>query len=300
MRYELTDLRLFLAIAEAQSLSTGAEAVHITASAASYRIKNLEYAMGTPLFVRNARGMTLTPAGLALQGHVRSLLADIQRMHGDVGRFSAGLKGHIRLFANSSSLNSFIIPSLSGFLIANPNINIDLEERTSEEVLQGVIAGEADVGILAVTSDSKEIEQVAYAVDELVFVSSIDHPLARSASIGFEHALIYDFICMSQNSSNFLFLRDMAKKAGRQLNIRIHAHNFEAVLKLVEMGAGISLVPRSVALPLLRQNRLAATRIEQAWAQRQLNLITKAGVAQAAFVSNFVDFLLTHPHIASQ
>ena len=50
MRYELTDLRLFMAIAQAGNLSTGASAVHITASSASYRLKNLEHALGTPLF----------------------------------------------------------------------------------------------------------------------------------------------------------------------------------------------------------------------------------------------------------
>ena len=61
MRYELTDLRLFQAIAEAQSLSSGASMVHITPSSASYRLKNLEQAIATPLFVRNARGMALTP-----------------------------------------------------------------------------------------------------------------------------------------------------------------------------------------------------------------------------------------------
>ncbi len=50
--------------------------------------------------------------------HVRELLLGVERMHGEVGRFSAGLKGHIRLLANSSSLNGFIIPSVSRFLAA--------------------------------------------------------------------------------------------------------------------------------------------------------------------------------------
>lgn len=143
MRYDLTDLRLFQAIAEAQSLSGGANAIHLTASAASYRLKNLEQAMGTALFLRNARGMELTPAGDLLLVHVRELFQGIERMHGEVGRFASGLKGHIRLLANSSSLNGFIIPSVTRFLSAHPDVNIDLEERASETIVAAVAAHEA-------------------------------------------------------------------------------------------------------------------------------------------------------------
>jgi DNA-binding transcriptional LysR family regulator len=59
--------------------------------------------------------MDLTPAGEMMLAHVRELLQGIERMHGEVGRFASGLKGHIRLLANSSSLNGFIIPSVSRF-----------------------------------------------------------------------------------------------------------------------------------------------------------------------------------------
>ncbi|MGE8635780.1 MAG: LysR family transcriptional regulator, partial [Achromobacter piechaudii] len=95
MRYELTDLRLFLAIAEAQSLSGGANTVHLTASSASYRLKNLELAMGVPLFKREARGMELTTEGAFVLKHVRSLLAGVERMHGEVSGFASGLKGSV-------------------------------------------------------------------------------------------------------------------------------------------------------------------------------------------------------------
>lgn len=77
MRYELTDLKLFMEIAAAGSLSRSASAVHITASSASYRLKNLEQVLGTPLFDRTPRGMSLTQAGEAMLGHVRELFEGV-------------------------------------------------------------------------------------------------------------------------------------------------------------------------------------------------------------------------------
>ena len=171
MRYELTDLRLFLAIAEAKSLSGGANAVHLTASSASYRLKNLEFAMGVPLFKREARGMELTPEGDFVLKHVRSLLAGVERMHGEVSGFASGLKGSVKLFANSSSLNGFIVPSLSRFLSANPNVNILLEERSSNTIEAAIAGQEADIGIFAGRAESAGVNATRYAVDELIIAA---------------------------------------------------------------------------------------------------------------------------------
>jgi DNA-binding transcriptional LysR family regulator len=302
LRYELTDLRLFQAIAEAHSLAGGASAAHITASAASYRLKNLEHALGTPLFVRNARGMDLTPAGEMMLAHVRELLQGIERMHGEVGRFASGLKGHIRLLANSSSLNGFIIPSVSRFLAAHPAVNIDLEERASQAITAAVAAHEADIGIFAsdmtMAADTAGVHAVRYAVDELVLAVAPDHPLARQGRIRFGAALGFDFVCMSRTSSNFLFLRDTAQRAGKQPNVRLHAHSFEAVLALAAAGVGVALVPRSVAAASMLEGRVVGVALDEPWAVRELTLVTRADGKLPGFAAAFVQFLLNDPRVA--
>ncbi len=299
MRYELTDLRLFLAIAEAQNLSAGAAAVHITASAASYRLKNLEQAMHTPLFVRAARGMELTPAGETLLVHVRELLLSVERMHGDVGRFSAGLKGHISLLANSSSLNGFMTPAVSRFLIANPDINSELEERPSHTVLASILGQEADVGICAGQVETGEARVMRYAVDELILVTPLGHALAGQAAMRFAVALEYDFVSMNRSTSNYVFLRDMAQRLGRMPNVRLHAHGFEAVLSLVEDGVGVALVPRSVAAQTLAQGRISEATLQEPWARRELNLIAPPADRLPSFTEAFIQFLLNDPRVAA-
>ncbi len=299
MRYELTDLRLFLAIAEAKSLSGGANAVHLTASSASYRLKNLEFAMGVLLFKREARGMDLTHEGQTVLKHVRQLLAGVERMHGEVSGFASGVKGSVKLFANSSSLNGFIIPSLSRFLSANPNVNILLEEHPSGTIVPAIAEQEADIGIFAGQTDSSGVNATKFAVDELIIAAPLNHPMVESSPLRFPATLDLDFVCMSRSSSNYIFLRDMARTVGKTPKVRIHVHTFDAVLSMVEAGVGVSLVPRSVAAVALKEKRIAAIELSEPWARRELTLVTKAGVTRSSFVDLVAEYLLDDPVVAA-
>jgi DNA-binding transcriptional LysR family regulator len=299
MRYELTDLKLFLAIAEAQSLTVGANNIHLTASSASYRLKNLESAIGMPLFDRTSRGMELTSGGRVVLQHVRSTLAGLERMHGEVGGFASGIKGSVRLFANSSSLNGFIVPSLSRFLSTHPSVNVVLEEKTSQTILAAVVAQEADIGIFAGQTESTDVTAHRYAIDELILVAPVNHPIAANQSLRFAAALELDFVCMSKASSNYAFLQEISQKLGRSPNIRIHAHTFDALLNLVADGVGVALVPRSVTVDAIRANRVAEIILRETWARRELTLITKAGIQLSAYVESVAQYLLTDPIVVS-
>lgn len=299
MRYELTDLRLFLEIAQARSLTAGASAVYITPSAASYRLKNLEQALGTSLFERTSRGMEITPAGEAVLLHVRELFEGIERMQGDVSRFISGIKGHVRLIANSSSLNGFVSQTLGRFLAAYPGIDAEVDERQSEDIPAAVLAREADIGIFAGTTKVEGLMIHPYAVDRLVIVAPRDHILAAQKSIRLGAVLDFDLVCMSRSSSNFLFLRDTAAKYGRTLRTRLHAHGFEAVLSLVAAGVGVAMVPSSVLSNRQQSQQLAVIELDEPWALRELNLVVRQDARFPDFITACVSFLLEDPLVAS-
>ncbi|MDE2415545.1 MAG: LysR family transcriptional regulator [Comamonadaceae bacterium] len=298
MRYELSDLRLFLEIAQARSLTAGAAAVFITPSAASYRLKNLEQALGTSLFERTPRGMDLTPAGDAVLQHVRELFEGIARMQGDVSRFISGAKGHVRLIANSSALNGFVTPTLGRFLVAYPGIDAEIEERQSETIPAAVLAREADVGIFAGPSDVQGLATHPYAVDRLVIVTPREHVLAAQTRIRLGAALDFDFVCMARSSSNYLFLRDSAQRLGKAVRARLHAHSFDAVLSLVAAGVGIALVPSSLLGGRLQPEQIAVIALDEPWALRELNLVVRQDARFPDFITEFVNFLLDDPQVA--
>jgi DNA-binding transcriptional LysR family regulator len=298
MRYELSDLRLFLEIAQARSLTAAASAVYITPSAASYRLKNLEQALGTPLFERTSRGMELTPAGDTMLVHVRELLEGVERMQGDVGRFTSGVKGHVRLMANSSSLHGFVTPTLGRFLVTFPGVDAEIEERQSEAIPAAVLAREADIGIFAGPSSVEGLAIHPYAVDQLVIATPRDHVLASQAVIRLGAALEFDFVCMSRRSSNYLFLRDNAQKLGKNVRPRMHAHSFESVLALVAAGVGIALVPSSILGPRPPSDQMAVVNLEEPWALRELNLVVRQDARFPDYITGLVSYLLEDPQVA--
>jgi DNA-binding transcriptional LysR family regulator len=298
LRYELKDLRLFQAIVEAGNLSVGAAAMHMTASSASYRLKNLEYAVGSPLFLRTPKGMRPTPAGEVLGRHAKRLLADVETMHAELSDYSSNLRGSIRLLANSSSLNSFIIPSLARFLASNANINVDLKEKESPTISQAIEEGQADIGVGAGLEERPGLRRELYAVDRLVCVVAPDHPLAGATSVAFHDLLAYDLVSMDRGSSNFLYLSNQARLAGMPMRVRVHVHNFSSVIYMVRAGVGAAIVPASTAQTALLQDVVVALEITDSWAARELYLVYACGPDQPPLIREFADILLNDPQVA--
>ena len=106
MRYDLTDLQIFLALARTLNMPAAAEEVHRTTSAVSLRLKKLEGALGTTLFVREARGLTLTPAGLAMRAHAEGILSAAAKMETALGAFREGERTTLNFLAAATLKSS--------------------------------------------------------------------------------------------------------------------------------------------------------------------------------------------------
>lgn len=299
MRYELKDLRLFLAIVQAQNLSTGAERMHMTASSASYRLKNLEYTVGGALFLRTPKGMIPTAAGEVLTKHAKKLLAEVETMHAELSHYASHLRGSIRLLANSSALNSFIIPSVTRFLTSNAGIDIDLKEKESLTISHAIVEGQADIGVGADLEQLPGLTRELYAIDRLVCAVSADHPLANTKVVSFENVLAYDLVSMDRSSSNYHFLANHARLAGIPMKTRMHVHNFSSILYMVEAGVGAAIVPASVLEEAERTRRVVAIPMADSWATRHLYLVRAGASEQNGLVREFAQILLNDPQIVA-
>jgi DNA-binding transcriptional LysR family regulator len=299
LRYELTDLKLFLAVAESESLSAGASVIHISAPSASYRLKNLEQAVGAALFVRGPKGMSLTPAGRVLLTHVRTVLSAIEHMQGDVARFGNGVKGHIRVVANSSCMEG-LTSALGRYLVTHPNIDVELEERLSVDIVKAVVEKSADIGLLAGEVMSDKLSSLAYGEDELILVTPVAHPLSAQSSVSFEEALDAEFITLSKRSSNTQYLVQMAQRVGRGLKVRVNVHSFPVVLRLVEENVGVSVVPQSVAVRAIQAGRIAGIQLSEPWAKRKQSVVAIDFETLPDFVREFVEYLKETPGSLSE
>ncbi|MBX3704907.1 MAG: LysR family transcriptional regulator, partial [Steroidobacteraceae bacterium] len=138
MHFDLVDLRLMVRIAEANSLTGGAAASHMSLPAASARVKHLEERIGAKLLYRTSQGVTLTPPGQAFVQHARLVLAQIEHLRSDLQEYAKGVKGHLRVLANTTALGEFLPPVLRAYLLRHPDVNVDLRERLSDEIVRAV------------------------------------------------------------------------------------------------------------------------------------------------------------------
>ena len=200
MRFDLTDLRLFVHVVEAGSITHGAERMHLAIAAASTRIRNMEASLGTLLLHRERQGIQTTEAGRTLLHHARVLLQQAERMRGDLAQYAEGIKGQIRLLSNTNALTEFLPAPLSAFLAAHPQVNIDLEERLSDEIVAAVADGTADVGIVAGTVEVAGLEVLPFRVDGFVLVVATNHALSTVERISFAEVLDFDFVGLDRTT----------------------------------------------------------------------------------------------------
>jgi len=288
MQYDLTDLRLFVAIAEAKNLTRGAERVHLAASSASHRMRLLEASIGTPLLLREPRGVSLTRAGEALLRHARQVFAQLEQMHADLTPYAKGVRGHVSLWANTHATHTFLPDSLATFLQRHPQVSISLEEHTSPDVLMAVARGEVEVGVVAGTMEGAEVELIPYRADRLVLIAPTDHPLATLTSSLFAEVLDYPFVMLHSGSAIHTFTMNAAAALGRHLEVRIQVRSFEAVCRMVSAGVGIGMVPRSA---VTAGAPLAVIELEEPWAQRDLKVCVRKRELLSGFAAELVDCL---------
>lgn len=275
MRFDLTDLRLFLHIAEAGSITAGAERAHLTLASASARIRGMEDTLGVPLLTRNRRGVETTAAGRTLVHHARVVLQQMDRMRGELGEYARGLKGYVRLLSNTAAMTEFLPETLSAFLAAHPEVDIDLEELVSHEIVEAIAQGRADIGIVNDAVDLSGLQTFPFRHDRLVLVTARDHPLAERRELAFVETLREDFVGLTGDNALQAYLAGHAARAGHRLKYRVRLRSFDAVCRMVERNVGVGVIPEHAAIRLQRSMGIRRVRLTDAWATRLLRICVR-------------------------
>lgn len=272
MRFDLTDMRLFLSVVECGSLTQGARAMHLALASVSERIAGMEEALGAPLLERNRRGVRATAAGEALVRHARSILGQVEQMRGELRTYATGLKGRIRLLSNTAANATFLPQQLCRFLAAHPDLSIDLEERPSVEIVQLLVDRRADLGIVADSADLGALQTHLIATDQLVVVVGRAHRLAGERQAAFADILGEPIVGMMDTALE-TYLAERASRLGRQLDYRIRLRNTDNVGMHVEAGIGVSILSEAVAKTLRRD--VIILPLSEAWSARRLCLCAR-------------------------
>jgi DNA-binding transcriptional LysR family regulator len=292
MHFDLVDLRLMVHIADANSMTKGADLSHISLPAASTRIKNLEEGIGAKLLYRTSQGVTLTPPGQALVMHARTVLEQLEHLRGDLHEYASGVKGHLRVLANTTALGEFLPPVLRSYLLTHPDVNIDLRERLSHDIVRAVSEGQTDIGIVAGMVRTENLETIPYRRDRLVLVVPTSHSLAKRQVIDFADTLDYDHVGLQESSAIHAFLRRESDVLNRTLKLRIQVGNFEAACRMIEASVGIAILPESAARRHSQTMAIAIVPLSDSWAIRAMQICVRSLGGLPQFARELVDLLV--------
>ncbi|MBJ7263781.1 MAG: LysR family transcriptional regulator [Burkholderiaceae bacterium] len=293
MRHDLTDLRLFLNVGQTLNLTRAAERTFLSLPAASARIKNMEEAFKARLLVRQVTGVALTPAGEVLLRHAHEIFRQLECLNADLQPYASGVKGRLRVLANTTATNSFLADALSTFLAETADVDVELEEKLSGEIVLSIRSGGADLGIVAGTVDTTGLDVLPLFRDELAVVVSLAHPLAQKTRLRFIDLLDdYQFVGIHPHSAIQTFLEDIAQGLGKRILQRVHVGSFEAVCRMVEAGAGIAIVPRACVARYSRPDQLVVIALEDGWALRDRLLVRPRGRDLPQFAERFIEHVV--------
>jgi len=291
MTIDPLSLKLFVAIVEEGTIAAAAEREHIAASAVSKRISELEAFFNTALLRRTNKGVIPTDAGITLLQLARGVLHDLNNIVLQISEYSSGVRGHVRLCANISSINQFLPSEIRSFMESHPQIHIHLEESVSEATMQAVAESVADVGIISTTARRQDMEYLPYHSDQLVVITPKNHPLADRKNISFAETLDFDFVGLSARTSLHNQIMRAAQELNRTPKLRIQVGGFDALCLMVEAGLGIGIVPKGAAKPYRKGLRLHQITLEESWAKRELKICVRSVNGLPAAAKLFVTHL---------
>ena len=281
---DLTTLRVVIAVAEAGSISAGSERSGLALGAVSARITALEHALGMALFERGPRGVRLTAAGQRLVQQGQELIARSDRLVRELQDEGQGRRGHVRVLANASSLIEFLPARLTRFQQQHPQVQVDIEERSSPEIPLSLLEERADMGIVDLPHPVQGLRSFELFHDQLVLLTRADDPIARQRLLRLEDVIDHPFVCLPDGNAISGRLVATAAMQGHALAVRMRMRSFDAVCRMVAAGLGLSVLPLQAIAPQLAALPLAAVPLANDWARRTHRLMMRADLPPTSVI----------------
>lgn len=276
MHFDLTDLRLLIAVAESGSLSRAAAQFPIALSAASNRLRLLEQRLELTLFARHADGMTPTPAGRIALDHARRVLGEAHLLEQAMQTLAGRARVTVRLAANTVANSTYLPPALGPFLNDFPEVDLQVDERPSQDILRAVQAGDIDIGVLDGNLPLQDMVSLPFRHDRLVLFVPQQHALAERGHCLFRDALGYPFVGMPAERAMQRFVEEMATLLGRPLTVRVRAPSFFAIAQLVAQEVGLAVLPEAAAQRHAATQAATIVTLDDPWAARELRLCVRS------------------------
>jgi LysR family transcriptional regulator, nitrogen assimilation regulatory protein len=241
---ELSQLSAFLCVVDEGGFTRAAAQLGITQSALSRQVALLEADLGQRLLTRTGRGAVPTEAGLALQGHARSLLEQAHRAREELRGLEASPRGRVTVGLPPRVAHALAAPLVQSFRARFPDAVLAVTEGLSVALRERLIAGRIDLAVLFDPPAAPQLEYRMLCREPLVLVASaVTRALPKRVNL--EALAAYPMVLPSSGNALRTLVDDAARRAGVTLQVVAEVDSVHTVLSLVRGGVGSTVMPAS-------------------------------------------------------
>jgi DNA-binding transcriptional LysR family regulator len=288
----LRQLRAFETLAEYQSFTAAAEALHVTQPTLSMQIKKLGEAAGVPLYEQVGKRIFLTEAGKALLATSREIFASLGRYEMAVSKLQGLERGRLQISAVTTT--EYFAPRVLGaFSTLHPGIQVSLKLANRESLLERLAANMDDLYIMGQPPKELDIESVPILDNPLEIVAAPSHPLAGKRRISLERLLEENFILRESGSGTRTALERHLNAHGLMMKSSLELGSNEAIKQGVLGGLGVAVLSRYVLIGELTHGELALLPVAGFPLESHWYLVYPRGKQLSSVAQAFSEFLAT-------
>lgn len=296
---DLTTLRLFVEVCDAQSIKRVAERERVDASAITKRLAKLENQLQIPLLKRIRQGVQATPEGALFSEQARHLIQHAQLIALQMTHKQVGFSGMVSIASNRSNAASSLVDDLALFLsqVEQKDVQISVTEMMSKDVVQSVRDGKSTLGIIWENTETIDLQSVPYKEDQIAVITPHKHPLATRASVSLEEVMPYDMVGAKYTRHAEAWLRRTGAMGGAtKARIKVEMETYESALRMVSHGVGVMICTANVARLYAQQWGLSIIPLSNPWA-RQITKIIYKNTLLSQVAKHLVDHLVHQTHL---
>src|SRR5574341_1391754 len=287
----LETLRLYCDVVRQRSFSRGAEQRHVSQSAASQAVQQLEGLLGVELIDRSRRPFAVTPEGQAFYESARVLLEQWEKAKTGVAAVKARVGGTVRVAAIYSVGLHDVSRHMQRFMSLYPEARVQLECLHPHKVVEAVLEGEADVGIMSYPPSDRALSVVPLRAEPMAFVCHPSHRFARRRRVAPADLNGETFVAFDPD----LTIRKAIDRALRQHNVKVNVamefDNIETIKQAIIIDAGVSILPRHTVQKEVGIRTLAAVPLALPDLVRPVGIIHRRQKPLTPTVSRFIQLL---------
>lgn len=283
--------KIFYQAAKIESFSEAAEKLHISQSAVSQAIKNLEKKMGVQLFFRHSRQITLTLEGDLLYKHIAQAYNFIKTAENKINEMQNLDSGEVRIGVSDTVCRYFLIPYLEQFNARYAKIKIQVINRTSQQILGLLKNGMVDFGIVTLPVNDKNLLVEEFMAVEDIFVASDKFKALQGQKITLPTLAQHPLLMLEKGSATRQHIDSFLHSKGVRITPEIELGSIDLLVEFARIGLGIACVLRESAVSLMKAGELFEVQIKEKLPRRKLGIVVTKDVPLSHAAGEFIAFL---------